>query len=425
MSFSPRSRLTPALLALALASVTATAQAADATLELLAQKGIITAEEYAKLKAGQQDSATLSLKDGIKISSADGKSTAQLGLLLQLDTAYLDRDTGDLPSGSEMRRVRLALGGKSNAWSYRMEAEFAGNVVLTDAWTAWNGPVTVTAGHFKQPYSLEALMSDKDLAFMERSLTSSLLAVRAPGLMVSDGGDAWSWAAGVFGEPLSTASTDDEGGGLSARGSWVPIIGDSSVLHLASSLHWRKPTQSFPTAGAETWSLASKPEINLVPNGERFLNTGTIANVSDYYLFSLEAAKAFGPLLTQAEYNWVQIDRNQATGSRLDFKGGSAQASWALTGEVRPYTANRGLFGGIKPKGDVAWEVALRLSEMDLLDGTINGGREQNASASLNAYVGPSIKFSVNAIQVLDVDRGPKATADKPRALMMRAQFAY
>jgi phosphate-selective porin OprO/OprP len=422
MTVLPRFRFTSTLLALALAG-TGTVAHADATLELLAQKGLITVDEYAKLKAGQQDDAKLSLKDGIKISSADGKSTAQLSLLMQVDAAYLDRDKGDLPSGSEIRRARLAVGGKSDVWSYRLEAELNGGTILTDAWGAWNGPVTVTAGHFKQPYSLEALMSDKDLAFMERSLASSLLAVRAPGLMVSDGGDAWSWAAGVFGEPLSTVTTDDEGGGLSARGSWAPIVGDGRALHLASSLHWRKPAQN--PAAVETWSLASKPEINLVPNGERFLNTGNIANASDFYLLSLEAAKAFGPVLVQAEYNWVQLERNQAAGSRLDFQGGYAQASWALTGEVRPYQANRGLFGGIKAKGDVAWEVALRLSELDLLDGAINGGREQNATASLNAYLGPAVKLSLNAVQVLDVDDGPKATADKPRAIMMRAQFAY
>lgn len=423
MTVLPRLCLKPAILALTLASLSATAQA-DATLELLAQKGLITAEEYAKLKAGQKDDAQLSLKDGIKVSTADGRSTAQLSLLLQLDATHIDQGDKDAISGTEMRRARLALGGKSQAWSYRLEAEFSGTVGLTDGWATWTGPVTVTAGHFKQPYSLEALMSDKDLAFMERSLSSSLLAARAPGLMVSGGGETWSGALSLFGEQLSTAGTDDEGGGLSARGSWAPLIGDGRALHLASSLHWRKPTQN--PAAAETWALASKPEINLLPNAERLLNTGNIANASDYTLLSLEAAKAWGPVLAQAEYGWVQLERSkQNAATRLDFQGGYAQVSWALSGELRPYQANRGIFGGIKPKGEVAWEAALRLSELDLIDGPVNGGRERNASASLNAYIGPAVKLSLNAVQVLDVDRGPKAMDAKPRALMLRAQFAY
>ncbi len=415
------------LLAAALAGLASHSLAADPTLELLAQKGIITAEEYARIKAARKDEATVSLKDGLKISSADGKGTAQIGTLMQMDFAHIDQQNRDAPSGSEMRRVRLSLGGKLEAWSYRLETEFAGTPTFTDAWAAWSGPVTVTGGHFKQPYSLEALMSDKDLAFMERSLSSSLLAVRAPGFMVSDGGSRWSWAAGLFGDPLSTATTDDEGGGLSLRGTWAPLLGDGRSLHLGASLHWREPglrTTTAPT-GIPTWSLASKPEINLFPTANRQLNTGNIAgDVDNFRLLGLEAAKAFGPLLAQAEYSFVKLDRD--AGSDLDFQGGYLQLSYALTGEVRPYQGNRGIFGGIRPKGDVAWEVALRLSQLDLADGNVAGGEQRNASASLNSYVGNAIKLSLNYVQALDVKAGgPNAADGKARALMMRAQLAW
>ncbi len=400
------------------------ALAADPTLELLAQKGLITADEYASLKEKQKDQASnlnINLKDGLKISTADGKSAVQLGTLMQMDFAHVEQRNRDAASGSEFRRARLYLNGATGVWTYRFEAEFTGTPTFTDAWAAWSGPVTVTGGHFKQPYSLEALMSDKDLAFMERSLSSSLLAVRAPGFMLSQGGTAWSWAAGVFGEALTTTTTDDEGGGLSARGSWAPLLGDGHTLHLGASLHWREASQGTATSYQQ---FASKPEINLFPTTSRQLNTGTIANVDAFWLLGLEAAQAFGPVLAQAEYSWAKVDRK--LGDDLDFGGGYAQLSWALTGEVRPYQGNRGLFGGIRPKGEVAWEVALRLSRLDLSDGTIKGGEESNASASLNSYLGNNVKLSLNYVQALDVAAdSPNAAQGKARALMMRAQFAY
>lgn len=410
----------PLALATACGLIMPAAHAADATLELLAQKGLISAEEYAAIKEKTKNEASISLNDGLKIRSHDGRYSAQLGVLMQLDMDHVEQTARDAASGSELRRARFNIGGSAGDWRYRLEAELSGTVAVTDAWAAWQGPVTVTGGNFKIPYSLESLMSDKDLAFMERSLSSSLLPTRAPGLMVGQGHEQASWAVGVFGEPITTASTDDEGGGISGRASWAPMIGDGRTLHLASPLHWREASQG--TTSLQKFS--SKPEVNVFPTNRLQLNTGNIAGADNLALLGLEAAKALGPLLLQAEYSQLRLSRQHQPD--LHFKGGYAQAAWALTGERRSYDGKRGIFGGIKPEQAVAWELALRLSQLDLDDAGLHGGQMQNLSASLNSYIGAFVKLSLNHVRTLDVEAdSPNARDGKVRALMLRAQFAY
>ena len=406
-----------------LATLATPAFAADATLELLAQKGIITADEYATLKAGQKDQAQVSLKDGLKITSQDGKSNVQFGALMQLDAAHFKHGSKDYGDGSELRRGRLSLSGTSGAWDFRLETELSPNATLgiTDAWATWRRPVSITAGNFKVPYSLEALMSDKNLAFMERSLASAFLPSRAPGIMVSKSHPHGSLSAGIFGEPLSTATTDDEGGGFSTRATWAPLIASGHAVHLGGSLHWRQPTQVSTGSKLESLKLSSKPEMNLFP--DKLVDTGNIAgDVRDSRVAALELATTQGPVTAQAEYALTQVRRE--SGADLDFSASYAQLAWVVTGEVRGYKPETGVLEGIRPNGAVAWELAARWSALDLTDGTVKGGAERNASFAINAYVGPNVKLSLNYVDVLSVKGGLMA-GNEPSAVMLRTQFSY
>lgn len=102
------------------------------------------------------------------MKSQDGSFQAQPGALLQFDSAFYNDDNTDFSSGTELRRLRLSLGGTLfSDWDYKVEADFAGttqsgatnNVIVTDAFVRYNGlkPFAVTAGNFKVPFSLEAV----------------------------------------------------------------------------------------------------------------------------------------------------------------------------------------------------------------------------------------------------------------------------
>jgi phosphate-selective porin OprO/OprP len=161
---------------------------------------------------------------------------------------------------------------------------------------------------------------------------------------------------------------------------------------------------------------------------QRFVDTGEIHDVDHYTTQGFELAGARGPWSLQAEYQATQVARD--TGPSLGFSGWYAQAAYTLTGERRPYKVDRGIFDGIRPTSNFgkdgwgAWEVALRLSSIDLSDGNINGGHERDASAALNWYLNPYLRASFNVIKVLGLDGGAM-DGDEPTVFQARLQVAY
>lgn len=102
---------------------------------------------------------------------------------------------------------------------------------------------------------------------------------------------------------------------------------------------------------------------------------------------------------------------------------------------------DKGLFDGIKPARNIdqggigAWEIALRLAEIDLNDGSpvlqsgqcvpeVNGGKERNATFALNWYLNPFLRISTNYVKVLDIAQGPVDGKDLD-AFQARFQLAY
>ncbi len=431
------------LLPFAIAAVLGTAfqsqpaQAKSNLLELLAQKGVITMQEYEELKAEQKNEVSVNTDDGFKLASKDSSTAApasfQLSTLQQLDMADYRDDKAALSEGSELRRSRLSVAGTFlTDWQYRVEYEFSGTTGVTDAYVSYNAnkPLIVTLGQFKQPFGMEAYASDKNLTFMERGLPFAFVTVRAPGIGVGTSGARWSLNGGLFGEPVGNAQAGNDGYGAAGRFTYAPILTDEGVLHLGLGATWREPTEnnSSNTSGAKfsTVRFRSKPESNIL--AQRFVDTGEIRNVDQYTTTGLELAGAIGPASLQAEYQTTQVTRDN--GPSLDFSGWYAQAAYTLTGEKRPYRADRGYFDGIRPShnfgkdGWGAFEVALRLSSIDLSDGDINGGRERNASAALNWYLNPFLRVSANVIKVLETDGGPM-DGDEPTLFQARLQLAY
>lgn len=76
-----------ALCALPLLAAVPAASAADELLETLARKGVITMEEYEKLKASRKATPVVNTDDGFRVVSGDGTASIQVGTLQQLDFA--------------------------------------------------------------------------------------------------------------------------------------------------------------------------------------------------------------------------------------------------------------------------------------------------------------------------------------------------
>jgi phosphate-selective porin len=91
----------------------------------------------------------------------------------------------------------------------------------------------------------------------------------------------------------------------------------------------------------------------------------------------------------------------------VSFFGVYGQASYILTGEQHPYEAKNGVFGAPIPahpfsfrtfRGLGAWEVAARLSHLDLNDGYIQGGRETNVTLGVNWYLNENVRMALNYV---------------------------
>lgn len=418
----------------------APAVAKDDLLETLAQKGILTPEEYDKLKTQQKSEVVVETNEGFKISSIDSANSLQIGTLLQLDLSQYKDDKSDLSNGSELRRSRISTSGTVlKDWQYRFEYEFSGTAGVTDAYAAYTGlkPVIITVGQFKQPIGMDALASDKNLTFMERGLPFAFIPARAPGLMAGTSGYNWSVNGGIFGEPVGNVSSGDEGFGVASRATFAPILTQTQLLHLGLGAVWRKPTSDntgTPPVAPSTVIFSSKPESDVTAN--KFVYA-EIKNVNQYEIESFELAGQLGAASVQGEYLAVQMNREGAL-STLNFNGWYAQVAYTLTGEKRPYKADKGVFDGVRPAknfgrdGWGAFEVAARMSRIDLSDSTIKGGKERNAAVTFNWYLNPFLKVSANIVKVLKmedsaaVSTGTKGAVngDEPTVFQLRAQLA-
>jgi phosphate-selective porin OprO/OprP len=232
----------------------------------------------------------------------------------------------------------------------------------------------------------------------------------------------WTLAGGVFGDSLTatngTSHDQDEGWGLGARATFAPINEKTNVVHLGLGVNYRD------TGGFDTTSFKSQAETHI--GGINIVDTGTISDVTDFTKVGLEAATVMGPFSVQAEYITTSVSRNNA--SDLDFDAWYAQAGYFFTGESRNY--KKGAFGSITPKASVgqggigAWELGVRYSSIDLTDGAVDGGEADSVTLGLNWYATPTLRFSANYIDVLDV-KGGSHDDEEPRIFQVRSQWAF
>jgi phosphate-selective porin OprO/OprP len=383
----------------------------------------------AKAPAVKTGGSSVSTKGGLlKFSSVDGHDQFQVGGRIEVNGAVYNEDKRELGNGTQLRRARLFMAGKINdVWGFKSEFDFAsGNVGITDVYIQnTRFPWTITLGHFKEYYSLEQQTSEKFITFMERSLPGAFFPGRNLGLGLTNGGNTWSAAFGAFGEGFkanndTAGKEQDAGYGVTGRVTWAPFGGGDHVLHLGASASYRSLNDS------KVIRYRSRPESNIT--SVRLVDTGVIQDADSRTLYGLEAAGVVGPWSAQGEYFVANTDRR--SGGDVNFRGWYAQTAYLLTGESRNYSPSSGKFERIKPARSVsdggpgAWQLAARLSEVDLSDGAINGGKERNLTLGVNWFLEPTVRLSFNYVNVLEVDGGPNA-GERPSSYEARAYFDF
>lgn len=383
-------------------------------------------------------------KEGLRLDSHDGRFKLKIGGRFHNDWAWFDQDKDlewlwnpnaqsafyeDTEDGTEMRRARLALSGTIyDNLDFKLQFDFAGgDADFKDVWMAYKGLPgvgTVKAGHFKEPFSLEELVSSNDTTFMERALPNVFAPSRNTGVQIGNNhfDERLTWAVGVFRNTDDFGNRSNDGEyAVTGRVTGLPYYTDEGrkLIHLGASYSTREIDN--------TLRIRQRPEVHLSP--VRFLDTGTLF-VEDMDLLGLEAAAVWGPFSLQGEYMTADV-QTRFTGNH-NYDGYYAQASYFITGESRPYKKSAGVFTKITPKNNFnvregawgAWEVAARYSVLDLdHDGIPFGGEEKNFTIGLNWYLNPNARVMFNYVHA-DIDHGALYKGDL-NTLQTRFQLSF
>jgi phosphate-selective porin OprO/OprP len=419
-------------------------------------------------------------KGAPEFSSSDGKFKMKIRGRLQTDYNAIDQDfdiTGrpDV-SAAELRRARLGVEGVVfyNV-GYKFEVDFANDLTaVKDAYVEYNGlaeGLSLRAGNFKTPNSIDEMTSSRFLTFLERaSFVEAFALDRQIGAGVIYGSDHWTLSAGIFGpEPFDDEIWLDDVRTGAARITWAPINRDVNgvhqVVHLGGS--WRGRENAEDRRSASTAAITNPfndeffryrtrgADLHLA---DRFVATPQIFDEDQFW--GVEGAVIWGPVHFVGEY--TQLEGTIANdffapitccnGSDPTYTGWYVEAGWFLTGETRSY--NEGEFGRIKVKNPVlgggkgggwgAWQIAGRYDVLDLTDkattiqgnpGIATGGNFLQALSTnctqcgeqktwevvlnwwLNDYTGLQFQYSES-----DIDGGPLFFTNAAGALVSANQ---
>lgn len=380
--------------------------------------------------------------NGSQLKSSDGRFQIAFGGRIMNDwvtnLSYdqnLEDSLGAATSGTEFRRLRFYHSGTIyKNISFKLQFDFAGGKAdLKNTYINLNDIPYIgnlKIGHFKEPFSLTELTSDKYITFMARAITSPFHPQYNSGIAISN--DALSgrmtYAAGIFSNSgdFGQYTHNDPKFNVTGRLTGLPYKKENDLLHLGIAYQLRKPKDN-------TIRYVQEPETHMQRN---FVNTGTISQVSNENIMGVEMAGVYGPVSLQGEYQMATLMRdielnngadNKEKAIRHNFSSFYTYISVFLTqGDHRFYDEAEGTFDRVKPQknfrenGSIgALELALRFSGLNLNDGKekitegsytgssiIEGGKLNDITLGLNWYLNPSTRIMFNYIHADLKNRG-------------------
>ena len=367
----------------------------------------------------------------------DGKLKFRLGGSAMVDatagngTESYEEAYGPIDSGVDFRFGIIYAAGRISDFNFYAGIDLGADPGIDGAWIegakggleVWGHYLgKLRIGYVGEPFSLERQGSIYNTAFLERSLP---VVAFAPGYTLgakihnSTRNGRLAWAAGIF----SIGQSNEKNASnsllsLTGRVTYLPVYRDEGrkLFHVGLSASSRSPTGS-------DIRYFSRPEARFV---DVLVDTGSFS-ASHQTLLGLEAAAKNGPLWVAAEY--IHTRNSAELVGNPTFQGGYVQVGWFSSGETRPYQTNSGTFGRLLPrnkyrggnpfkkKNGGAWEVAGRISHVDLDGGLIQGGELTDFSASLSWYMNATTRVKLNYIHAQPEDRG------SANIILLRVQY--
>jgi phosphate-selective porin OprO/OprP len=346
----------------------------------------------------------------------DGRIMADAGFFIddeELKRSFDDPDDAsddtDFEDASEMRRVRLGIGGMLHQnINFRLDYELSGGDL--DARDVFIGirdlPYVglLRVGHQREPMSL-VQQSSKYRPMMESPLAWTFSPERNTGIRATKLGfdKRLNGSYGVFRETDTTGtSVGKDDYHLTARVAGLPYLDEENDRRVHLGLAY-----SHQEATDDAVRYRARPESHLAP---QLVDTGSIP-ADDIGVLGLEAAAQCGPYTLVAEYLQSSIDSIDGSAPVLD--GYYLMAGYILTGETREYSSRDAGFRGIRPDknfGDGNWgaaEVVAQISQLDLNDKAVSGGELTTYSAGFNWYLNVNTRVMLSYVyaDLEDVDQ--------------------
>lgn len=326
----------------------------------------------------------------------------------------LEEDDGQFRfnNGVSLRRARFALKATLyEKWFAEFDLDFAYNEVeIKDMYLGYkfNDHISLKAGHFKEPMSMERLTSSRYLMSNERPLPVETFAGgRRLGVAATAWGKYWWASGGVFGQQVDILQKEknrgSDGYGFTGRVALSPVNTDTWTLHVGGYATYRTPD----AGGTEDRLVEFRTFPESRTDRRRFVRA-EIPNVNHYATYGLELAARWNKLLAYGEYMFTNLSRYKKEGDKkiglknAEFNGWYATASYMFLGEQRKYVPSDAEFAPVysRRKGGNL-ELVGRVSHVNLNDfhdvsSPITGGSAYAYSANLNWYPVPNIMVGLN-----------------------------
>ncbi len=347
--------------------------------------------------------------------SAIADTGLNVGARLDVDAAYYQSDVTPFNSGLKLRRLRLDISGKlSSRISYYMLAEFKnGGYTAQASWLRYRADKEneFYAGRIEIPFSLQRVTNSQYNLFMERALPAALTTHYGTGLVYLHKGRQWSFRGGLFGKDrLSFNGSQTLGSAAAARLGRRFRFGDSR-LWLGAAVMYQD------AVGIER--IRSRPESSVT--NQRLVDSKLLTGLENMTRVGFEGVWKKGSWSLQGE--WINYSGKRTAAGNFNFNGGYIEASRIFNGRRR-FNFRSGEWMSPKVSKMKTWELAFRISQIDLQDKTVSGGRETNYGVGLNYYFSPTSRLMLNWIKV-DASPNRHGINESPSILQARLQIGF
>ncbi|HEU5336001.1 MAG TPA: porin [Terriglobales bacterium] len=377
--------------------------------------------------------------DGLTFTSESTSTQLRIHGYLQGDGHFFSSDPkGQSPDKLLFRRIRPQFEGTLfKVLDFRFMPDFGqNNPQVQDIHVELNvfSFARPRFGKFKAPISLEALRSDSEATFPERSLASNLVPLREVGAQL--GGSvlrgAVSYAAGFFNSANDGSNGNFQwrpGNEAAARVFFQPFLRSNAAplrglgVGLAGS------------SGAQGGTL---PRLKTAGQNTFFRYSSTAVADGQHNRLSPQAYYYRGSLGIMGEYNISsQQVRSGTNRRRLNHQAWQASASFMLTGEKNSYAGVRPLRAfepqkGLRHLG--GWEIAARYSHIRIDRSAFPVFADSKTAAAAAAELGVALNWYVNrftrlmnAYEHTSFQAAPSSAAPLrgEHVVMSRIQFSF